>query len=659
MAGWSNLENGSALDGEKSVDNSPTEDCCLDIDYSENGVDSSQTKGCCQDIDHSENGGDSSQTMDCCLDIDQSEESGFDDSDAAYEVKLKCLFDQVLSVFLNEVAGRGCMRPMPPKLGDGPEMDLFKLFWVVRERGGFGMVSENGLWSFVVKDLGLDRCVSGSVKLIYLKYLNELEEGLMGIGSKSLGNGESGCGGSFRFWSLEVLKEFRGLLDRWPYQKLKNDKLALLECKENEGYVDMDLIKRGLDLSDTKNRRGREHVGGKRCRDDDDDDEKLYSSDSSASHKRKRESLSGMLNWVTRIAICPHDLSIRGAKESSGKDLLMQAIRARDALLRKRPVDSNIGQSTLQKNQNMHLSMYDDDIKDHRNQSTERTRCSGRRLAKTRLYSCCNSCSATESKPTSPCKTQLENVPKEKKSVTAVSSARNKTVFAPWNSPLEKNVRVGPHFQASVPEWTGVVVESDSKWLGTRVWPLVNKEQNSLIERDFIGRGRPDSCGCRFPGSHVCVRFHITSKRMKLKLELGSAFFSWKFNDMGEEVALRWTVEEEKLFKKIAKSNPESSSFQKKKKTSDAPTWDSLSKIFCQKKRKDLIQYYFNVFLVYRRRYQNRVTPTIIDSDDEGADFGSFGESFGLDAATVPVSESCSQNRQSTGFEQTVKSLKN
>ncbi|KAK3227701.1 hypothetical protein Dsin_007563 [Dipteronia sinensis] len=656
MAGWSNLENGSALDGEKIVDNSQTEDCCLDIDYSENGVDSSQTMDCCLDIDHSENGVDSSQTMDCCLDIDQSEESGFDDSDAAYEVKLKCLFDQVLSVFLNEVTGRGCMRPVPPKLGDGPELDLFKLFWVVRERGGFGIVSENGLWSFVVKDLGLDRCVSGSVKLIYLKYLSELEEGLMGNGSKSLGNGESDCGGNFGFWSLEVVKDFRGLLDTWPYQKLKNDKLALLECKENEGCVDMDLVTSGLDFSDTKNRHAIEHVGGKRCRDD---DEKLCGSDSSASLKRKRESLSGMLNWVTRIAICPHDLSIRGAKEPSGKDLRMQAIRARDALLRKRPVDSNIGQSTLQKNQKLQFSMYDDGIKDHRNQSTERTRCSGRRLTKTRLHSCCNSCSATESKPTSPCKTELENVPKEKKPVTAVSSARNKTVFAPWNRPLEKNVRVGPLFQASVPEWTGVVVESDSKWLGTRVWPLVNKEQNSLIERDFIGRGRPDSCGCQFPGSHVCVRFHITSKRMKLKRELGSAFFSWKFNDMGEEVALRWTVEEEKLFKEIAKSNPESSSFIKRKKNSDAPTWDSLSKIFRGKKRKDLIQYYFNVFLIYRRRYQNRVTPSNIDSDGEGADFGSFGESFGLDAVTVPVSELCSQNRQLTGFEQTVKSLKN
>ena len=224
---------------------------------------------------------------------------------------------------------------------------MFKLFWVVKERGGFGIVSENGLWSFVVKDLGLDRCVSGSVKLIYLKYLNELEEGLMGNGSQSLGNGESDCDGNFGFWSLEVAKEFRGLLDKWPYQKLKNDKLALLECKGNEECIDMDLIKSGLDLSDTKNRRAREHVGGKRCRDDD-DDEKLCSSYSSASCKRKRESLSGMLNWVTRIAIYPHDLSIRGAKEPSGKDIQMQAIRARDALLRKRPVDSNIGQSTLQ-----------------------------------------------------------------------------------------------------------------------------------------------------------------------------------------------------------------------------------------------------------------------------------------------------------------------
>ncbi|KAK4834491.1 hypothetical protein QYF36_023736 [Acer negundo] len=57
------------------------------------------------------------------------------------------------------------------------------------------------------------------------KYLGG--SGLMGNGGKNLGkwkNGESDCGGNFGLWWLEVVKEFRGLLEKWSYQKIKNDK---------------------------------------------------------------------------------------------------------------------------------------------------------------------------------------------------------------------------------------------------------------------------------------------------------------------------------------------------------------------------------------------------------------------------------------------------
>ncbi|KAL5747520.1 hypothetical protein ACOSQ2_024817 [Xanthoceras sorbifolium] len=600
MAGWSILTNGSGLDTQKSIGN------C-------------QTKGSCLDIDHKEKGG------------------SFDDSDA-YEVKLRCLFDQVLSVFLNEVAGEGCMRPIPPMLGDGQSLDLFKLFCVVRERGGIHIVSENGLWSFVVQDLGLEPCFSGSVKLIYVKYLSELEEWLVGNGSKSLGNGEFDCGGNFKLLSLELEEEFRGLLEKWPNQKIKDDRLALLKCKENDIYVGMDIEKSELDLWDAKDRHAGENVVRERCSDH---NEKLCNT-GYAYRKRKRESLSGMLNWVIQIATCPRDPSIRGTTEpSKWKDLKVQAIRVREALLRRRHADSNIGHSVVQKSQKMHPSMYDD-IPDLCNRSTERLRCSGRLTSgeKSRLCSCCNSHSATESKLTNPCKTELETGQKEK----TFSSVTNTTVDVFGNVPLEKQVPVGPRFQASIPEWTGVVVESDSKWLGTQVWPVVDREQYSLIERDFIGRGRPDSCGCPLPGSVSCVRFHIAENRMKLKLELGSAFFSWRFHQMGEEVSLRWTIEEEKRFKDMVKSNSPSSNKR---------FWDKASKCFHKKTRKDLLSYYFNVFLVRRRSYQNRVTPRDIDSEDDESQFGSFSESFGHEAVTVPDSDLliCSQNRQCFDFE--------
>ncbi|KAG4135130.1 hypothetical protein ERO13_D08G197620v2 [Gossypium hirsutum] len=79
--------------------------------------------------------------------------------------------------------------------------DLLKLFLVVREIGGYEFVSKKGLWAFVVKELGLDLEVSASVKLIYAKYLHELEKWL------KKRNREGSDVGNFGFLSLEHEEE--------------------------------------------------------------------------------------------------------------------------------------------------------------------------------------------------------------------------------------------------------------------------------------------------------------------------------------------------------------------------------------------------------------------------------------------------------------------
>ncbi|XP_039042554.1 uncharacterized protein LOC120181522 isoform X2 [Hibiscus syriacus] len=117
------------------------------------------------------------------------------------------------------------------------------------------------------------------------------------------------------------------------------------------------------------------------------------------------------------------------------------------------------------------------------------------------------------------------------------------------------HVPIGPLFQVEVPEWTGGASESDPKWLGTRVWPSEKKENKFMIERDRIGKGRQDSCGCHIRDSIQCVRSHVAEKRLKAKLELGFAFYRWKFDKMGEEVAFSWKEEEEKMFSCIAYRN--------------------------------------------------------------------------------------------------------
>ncbi|CAK9156753.1 unnamed protein product [Ilex paraguariensis] len=47
---------------------------------------------------------------------------------------LQYLFDQFLSLFLEEISGSNCFRPLPSKLGNVQSVDLVKLRLVVRAR---------------------------------------------------------------------------------------------------------------------------------------------------------------------------------------------------------------------------------------------------------------------------------------------------------------------------------------------------------------------------------------------------------------------------------------------------------------------------------------------------------------------------------------------
>lgn len=214
----------------------------------------------------------------------------------------------------------------------------------------------------------------------------------------------------------------------------------------------------------------------------------------------------------------------------------------------------------------------------------------------------------------------------------------------PNEDSVDKPVPVGALFQAVVPEWTGNISDSDSKWLGTKSWPSPHGNSNSVSDRNPIGRGRLDSCRCQFPGSVECFRFHIAEARMRLKLELGLTFYDWRFHHMGEEISLQWTAEEEKRFKELATSsfNNQSQCF-----------WSYSLKWFPLKSKKNLISYYFNVFLLRQRSYQNRVTPNSIDSDDEDVEFGCISGDFGAKAMEILGSKSveCSENRQFTDVE--------
>lgn len=636
MAGWLILTNGSALD------------CPDDIIYRYKGG-----GGGCPDINHP-----MKDEIKECIVVDDSDE---DDCDC--EDKVVCLFDEVVSIFLNEAADGGCIRPIPALLGDGQSLDLFKLFWVVRKRGGFDLV--NGFWSFVAKELGLDLRFSPSVKLIYIKYLYELEKCMKICSDEKLRKEMHQCDGNLSFSLLELEMQFRSLLSLRCDRKQGDGKFASIGYKVNGRYIETDTGKRKIGLLGTKDVHRIHNDVGDRNGDDDEkfhggkenycnnsDDDVVILDPSIAkkefnSRKRKRESLTRMLNWVIQIAKCPDDPSIRVIHR--GDELWSQAIRAREALLQRRHVNPNIEQSlvqvcnmNLQNNQKMHPSMFED-VSFLSEQSAERSRCSKRlpAIVKPHLCYCCKSCSAHQSKSASLLK--CENACKEQELVIDDLSSKHTTLSGSGDKHVRRHVAVGPLFQAEVPEWTGVVSESASKWLGTRLWPLECENHNAPVAMDPIGKGGISLCGCQLPGSVGCVRFHIAEKRMKLKLELGPLFYHWRFDHMGEEVSLRWTTEEEKRFKDMVRFNPQSAG---------KCFWDNKRKYFPRKTREELISYYFNAYLVQRRSYQNRVTPKYIDSDDDETKFGSLSDAYGHEALTIPGANMliCSENKQCTDF---------
>ncbi|XP_075636576.1 uncharacterized protein LOC142608780 [Castanea sativa] len=180
-------------------------------------------------------------------------------------------------------------------------------------------------------------------------------------------------------------------------------------------------------------------------------------------------------------------------------------------------------------------------------------------------------------------------------------------------------IPIGSKFQAEIPEWTGLVNRKnvyggadDSKnlkWLGTRIWPMKGRSVETSVTA--IGKGRLDSCSCVSPGSVDCIRSHILTKRLLLQFDIGLAFKSWKFDEMGEVVSKSWTSNEGRKFELLVKKNP---------LWRGANFWELALKHFPSKSKKSMLSYYFNVFIPRRMSQQTRSTPDEIDSDDDQAD---------------------------------------
>ncbi|TVU47953.1 hypothetical protein EJB05_07571 [Eragrostis curvula] len=196
--------------------------------------------------------------------------------------------------------------------------------------------------------------------------------------------------------------------------------------------------------------------------------------------------------------------------------------------------------------------------------------------------------------------------------------------------PPRKLVPIGPNYQAELPECRPFGSESSStvdkevvsaschisdgrteedeseKWIRNCVMPMPGVDALSSTLKPVHNKA---GCDCADEDSIDCVRKHVREAREKLKVSIGAdAFRELGFCNMGEEVASRWTEEEEHLFEEVVLSNP--ASLRRN-------FWDELPLAFPSKSSKELVSYYFNVFMLRKRAEQNRFDPTNIDSDDD------------------------------------------
>ncbi|KAI4314090.1 hypothetical protein L6164_027030 [Bauhinia variegata] len=195
-----------------------------------------------------------------------------------------------------------------------------------------------------------------------------------------------------------------------------------------------------------------------------------------------------------------------------------------------------------------------------------------------------------------------------------------------------KPVPVGPNHQAIIPFWRvevkkksgftetdnfdrsssgpgseNVGYEIEEKLMGT---PLISMPNLSFhpCKSDKIGEGRT-LCNCVDRGSIRCVQHHVKEARENLRMTFGHEnFVNLGFLDMGEEVALKWSEEEEDVFHEVVYSNPASLGRN---------FWKQLSATFPSRTQKEIVSYYFNVFMLRRRAAQNRSRLLDIDSDDD------------------------------------------
>lgn len=176
------------------------------------------------------------------------------------------------------------------------------------------------------------------------------------------------------------------------------------------------------------------------------------------------------------------------------------------------------------------------------------------------------------------------------------------------NHPPRKQVPVGSNHQADIPEF--VKEESLDRTNGDLERKLMGKCIIPMPDSDVCGAGEGrKECLCMDKGSIRCARRHIMEARERLIENSGyERYMELGLCEMGDEVASLWSEDEEDLFHKVVYSNPVSLG---------RDFWKQLKSTFPSRTMKELVSYYFNVFILRRRATQNRFKTLDVDSDDD------------------------------------------
>ncbi|TVU07112.1 hypothetical protein EJB05_47153, partial [Eragrostis curvula] len=475
-------------------------------------------------------------------------------------------FEAVLAAFLREAdPGRCEALPLSAALGEGRRVDLLRLFLAVHAAGGYAATPSGpngGGWAAAAESAGLYSSFAVPIKLLYGRYLGALDR-----------------------WIQRLVEAQGPLLDG-----VGRKKQALFNGANG-------VEKQGASLN--CNGRGQK-------------DTML---------KRKREDMVGMLDWVRVLAENTQNGGAVAAGSADGYFSMVLAVR--EAVNRKRARRASMNNDALL--QEMFPMTCKCSMNSTNGQLDVKVKCTEKFKVLHPDLDINEFATGLKNMNGSLEENQLAAEGKH------VSRNHHKCSDG-WlfTSQQRNEIPIGPEYQAQVPHWTGELpVNYDDpetlKWLGTKVWPLENVDGKEPFFCDSIGKGRYVVCSCKFRQSVECVRFHVAERRLQLKRELGSAFFAWGFDRMGEEIALSWTDKEEEKFKAVAQLSAASSGRN---------FWNRLRLSFQRKGRKELLSYYFNCFLLRRRCYQNRITPKNIDSDDdEETEFGFLGNRLGHSAA--------------------------